>query len=91
MRLVVLPQTLRIAAPPTAGFLVQIVKNSSLVSVVGFVELTRAGQLVNNSIFQPFLVFLIVAVLYFALCFPLSYLSRRFEARTNVYARVQPE
>ncbi len=91
MRLVVLPQAYKIAAPPTAGFMVQIVKNSSLASVVGFVELTRAGQLVNNSIFQPFLVFLIVAVLYFAMCYPLSYWSRKFETRSGIYARVQPE
>ena len=81
MRLVVLPQAFRIATPPTVGFMVQIVKNSSLASVVGFVELTRAGQLVNNSIFDPLQVFLTVAVLYFALCYPLSWWSRRLEAR----------
>jgi polar amino acid transport system permease protein len=49
MGLVVLPQALRIATPPTVGFMVQIVKNTSLASVVGFVELARAGQVVNNS------------------------------------------
>lgn len=91
MRLVVLPQAFKIATPPTVGFMVQIVKNSSLASVVGFVELTRAGQLVNNSIFDPLLVFLAVAVIYFALCFPLSWWSRRLEARLGVHARVQPE
>jgi altronate dehydratase/ABC-type amino acid transport system permease subunit len=50
---------LRIATPPTVGFMVQIVKNTSLASVVGFVELARAGQVVNNSIFQPFLVYML--------------------------------
>jgi polar amino acid transport system permease protein len=84
MRLVVLPQAFRIATPPTVGFMVQIVKNSSLASVVGFVELTRAGQLVNNSIFDPLPVFLTVAVLYFSMCYPLSLLSRHFEARLGV-------
>ncbi|NLS07362.1 amino acid ABC transporter permease [Rhizobium sp. P32RR-XVIII] len=76
---VILPQAIRLATPPTVGFSVQIVKNTSLASVVGFVELTRAGQLINNSIFEPFLIYLIVAGLYFCLCFPLSVFSRRLE------------
>ncbi|QHE87281.1 amino acid ABC transporter permease [Hydrogenophaga sp. BPS33] len=91
MRLVVLPQALRIATPPTVGFMVQIVKNTSLASIVGFVELVRAGQLINNSIFQPFLVYLIIAALYFAMCFPLSVWSRRLERRLNVGSRIQGE
>jgi len=78
---VILPQAIRLATPPTVGFSVQIVKNTSLASVVGFVELTRAGQLINNSIFEPFLIYLIVAALYFCLCFPLSAFSRRLEQR----------
>jgi polar amino acid transport system permease protein len=76
---VILPQAVRIATPPTVGFSVQIIKNTSLASVVGFVELTRAGQLINNSIFQPFLIYAVVALLYFCLCFPVSVLSRRLE------------
>ena len=55
---VILPQAVRIAIPPTVGFMVQIVKNTSLASVIGFVELTRAGQIVNNSTFEPFVVFM---------------------------------
>ncbi|MDP0926721.1 MULTISPECIES: amino acid ABC transporter permease [Paracoccus] len=84
---VILPQAIRIATPPTVGFSVQIIKNTSLASVVGFVELTRAGQLINNSIFEPFMIYLIIAGLYFCLCFPVSLLSRRLE-RTGV-ARAQ--
>lgn len=79
--LVILPQAIRIAVPPTVGFLVQVVKNTSLASIVGYVELTRAGQIINNATFQPFTVFLVVAGLYFALCFPLSLLSHRLERR----------
>lgn len=78
---VILPQAVRIAIPPTVGFSVQIVKNTSLASVVGFVELTRAGQLINNSIFEPLPIYLMVAALYFCLCFPISALSRRLEQR----------
>ena len=80
---VVLPQAVRIAIPPTVGFMVQIVKNTSLASVIGFVELSRAGQIVNNSTFQPFLVFLIVAAIYFAICYPLSVTSRALERKMN--------
>nr|WP_232533246.1 MULTISPECIES: amino acid ABC transporter permease [Ramlibacter] len=89
MGLVVLPQALRIATPPTVGFMVQIVKNTSLASVVGFVELARAGQVVNNSLFEPFLVYMLVAGLYFLLCFPLSWWSRQLERRLLVAHRVE--
>lgn len=89
MRLVVLPQALRIATPPTVGFMVQIVKNTSLASVVGFVELARAGQVVNNSLFEPFVVYMLVAGLYFTLCFPLSWWSRQLERRLVVAHRVE--
>ncbi|CAH2603535.1 Amino acid ABC transporter permease [Rhodovastum atsumiense] len=78
---VILPQAVRIATPPSVGFLVQIIKNTSLASVVGFVELMRSGQIINNSLFEPFLIYAIIAVVYFALCYPLSLLSRRLESR----------
>jgi polar amino acid transport system permease protein len=81
---VILPQALRIAIPPTVGFLVQLVKNTSLASVIGFIELTRAGQIINGATFQPFLVYTWVAAIYFAMCFPLSLLSRQLERRLHV-------
>jgi len=81
---VVLPQSLRLAIPPTVGFMVQIVKNTSLASVIGFVELARAGQIVNNSTFEPFAIFTIVGAIYFALCYPLSLAARALERKTNV-------
>lgn len=80
---VVLPQAVRIAIPPTVGFMVQIVKNTSLASVVGFVELARAGQIVNNSTFEPFVIFCIVAAIYFSICYPLSLMSQSLERRAN--------
>ena len=82
-RYIILPQAIRISLPPTVGFLVQLVKNTSIVSVVGFVELSRAGTLVNNATFQPFQVFGVVAAIYFAICFPLSRLSRHLEKVMN--------
>jgi polar amino acid transport system permease protein len=79
--LVVLPQALRLAIPPTIGFLVQLIKNTSLASIIGFTELTRTGQLINNATYQPLTVFIIVSLIYFALCWPLSLASRRLEIR----------
>jgi polar amino acid transport system permease protein len=78
---VILPQAIRIATPPTAGFMVQIIKNTSLASVVGFVELMRSGQIVNNSLFEPFMIYAIIAVTYFAMCYPLSLFSQKLERR----------
>ena len=80
---VILPQAVRIATPPTVGFMVQIVKNTSLASVIGFVELARAGQIVNNSTFEPFVIFTAVAVIYFVLCYPLSVAARTLERRAH--------
>ena len=83
MRHVVLPQSVRIATPPTVGFMVQLVKNTSLASIIGFHELTHAAQYVNNVTLKPILVYGVVGALYFAVCFPLYLLSRRLEDRFN--------
>jgi polar amino acid transport system permease protein len=84
LRLVIIPQAMRLALPPTVGFLVQVIKMTSLASVIGFVELTRAGQIIDNSIFQPFLVFGLVGAFYFTLCYPLSRWSQSMESKLNV-------
>jgi polar amino acid transport system permease protein len=84
LRYVIVPQAFRISIPPTVGFLVQLVKNTSLASVIGFVELTREGQITTGATFRPFLVYGIVALLYFLICFPLSQWSQYLERRLNV-------
>ena len=83
LRYVIVPQALRVATPPTVGFLVQLIKDTSLASTIGFVELTREGQTTTAATFQPFTVYLTVAALYFLLCFPLTQLSRRLERRLH--------
>ncbi|MEO8754728.1 MAG: amino acid ABC transporter permease [Casimicrobiaceae bacterium] len=83
LRHVILPQAFRIAIPPTVGFLVQLIKGTSVASIIGFVELTRAGQLMVNVTFQPMIVYPIVALLYFALCWPLSLAALRLERRID--------
>ena len=81
LRHVIGPQALRIAIPPTVGFLVQVIKGTALASVIGFVELTKAGSMIVNATFQPFLVYTCVALMYFALCWPISLASRRLERK----------
>jgi polar amino acid transport system permease protein len=87
MKDVVLPQALKITLPATIGFLVQLLKGTSLASIVGFVELARAGQIVSNQIFQPLIVFGVVGVIYFAICWPLSLLGSQLERKLTVATR----
>ncbi|CAN7554989.1 amino acid ABC transporter permease [Devosia sp. LjRoot3] len=88
MRAVILPQAMRIAIPPTVGFLVQIVKNTSIASlIVGYAELSYNAKIINNSTFQPFIYFGLAAILYFAVCYPLSVQSRILERKFNVANR----
>ncbi|MAM75747.1 amino acid ABC transporter permease [uncultured Tistrella sp.] len=84
MRWVILPQAMRIAVPPTVGFSVQVVKGTALTSIIGFVELAKAGTMIANATFDPFTVYGFVALIYFALCYPLSFAARRLERRLHV-------
>ncbi len=84
LRHVILPQAARLAIAPTVGFLVQVVKGTALASVIGFVELTKAGTMITNATFQPFLVYSCVALLYFAICYPISHCSRVLERKLHV-------
>lgn len=84
LRHVILPQAFRIAIPPTVGFLVQVIKGTALASVIGFIELTKAGTMITNATFRPFIVYSCVALLYFALCFPVSLYARRLERKFHV-------
>jgi polar amino acid transport system permease protein len=87
LRHVILPQALRIAVPPTVGFLVQVLKGTALASVIGFVELTRAGNMISNVTYRPFTVFACVALLYFALCYPISLYAQFLERRLHAAHR----
>jgi len=87
MRHVILPQATRIAVAPTVGFLVQVIKGTALASVIGFIELTKAGSMISNATFKPFVVFSCVALLYFVLCFPVSLYAKNLERKINVARR----
>lgn len=78
---VILPQALRIAIPPGIGFLISLVKDSSLVTVMGFVELTTAGSIISNLTAEPIRTYLLVAAYYFVICYVMSRLSRYLEKK----------
>ena len=81
---VIIPQTIRVATAPTVGFSVQVVKGTALASIIGFIELTKAGTMLNNATFEPFKVFTMVAILYFVICYPLTRYSKYLERKLNV-------
>jgi len=83
LRYVIGPQALKVAVPPTVGFSVQIIKGTALASVIGFVELTKAGTMIANATFRPFTVYACVALMYFVLCFPVSYWARTLERKLH--------
>ena len=77
------PQALRVAVPPTVGFLVQVIKGTALASVIGFIELTKAGTMITNATFRPFTVYACLALMYFALCYPISAWSKSLERKLH--------
>lgn len=87
MKDVILPQAFKISLPATVGFLVQLIKGTSLAAIVGFIELSRAGQIVSNQTYRPLLVFGIVGAIYFLICWPLSLYGARLETKLAKAAR----
>ena len=83
LRYVIGPQALRVAVPPTVGFLVQVIKGTALASVIGFIELTKAGTMITNATFRPFTVYACLALMYFALCYPISAWSKSLERKLH--------
>ncbi|MGH6860168.1 MAG: amino acid ABC transporter permease [Phyllobacterium sp.] len=83
MRQVVLPQAMRVALPPLVGQYVLLIKDSSVVSAIGLTDLTRVGWLVVQRVPNGLLVFAIVGIGYFLVCYPLILLARRLEKRMS--------
>ncbi|SFJ39270.1 amino acid ABC transporter membrane protein 2, PAAT family [Phyllobacterium sp. CL33Tsu] len=81
MRQVVLPQAMRVSLPPLVGQYVLLIKDSSVVSAIGLTDLTRVGWLVVQRVPNGLLVFAIVGIGYFVVCYPLIVLARRLERR----------
>ena len=80
LRLVILPQAFKITRAPMVGFLVQLIKSTALTSIIGFPELLRTANAINNATFEPFKVYGFVALIFFAMCYPLTRYSRYLQA-----------
>jgi polar amino acid transport system permease protein len=87
MRDVVLPQAMRNVVPPMANQFIQMIKDSSLVSVVSVQELTFVAQDIQTSALRVFEILLVVAGLYFVICWTLSMIFERFEHRASAGGR----
>ena len=81
MRFVVLPQAIKSSLPPLAGQFINLIKDSSLVSVIAITDLSKAGREVVSSTFSPFEIWFTVALMYLVLTGALSWLVRRLELR----------
>ncbi len=83
LRYVILPQAMRVILPPLVGQYVLLIKDSSVVSAIGVVDVTRVGWLTVQRVPQGLLVFGLVAILYFVICYPLIRLSNRLEKKMS--------
>jgi polar amino acid transport system permease protein len=80
---VIMPQALRIAVPAMSGFLINLVKDSSLIGIIGFVELARAAKILSNVTLDPLGAFLMAAAIYFVISFAISWTGARIERRLS--------
>lgn len=90
---VILPQAFRVSLAPTVGFLVQIIKGTSLAYIIGFSDLMSIGKRWANAPVdgtEPFIIYPLMALIYFALCFPLSRLALWLEKRLGTVPKTAP-
>ncbi|MEL6920808.1 MAG: amino acid ABC transporter permease [Pseudomonadota bacterium] len=92
IRLIIIPQAFRLSLAPTVGFMVQIIKGTSLAFIIGFHDLMNVGKRWANAPVEgtePFIIYPLMALIYFSLCFPLSVWSRRLERRLGSVSKKQ--
>jgi polar amino acid transport system permease protein len=80
-RRIVLPQAIRLTLPPLASNFVQLIKYSSLGSVISVSEITRRGTELSSTTFRPLEIFSFIALVYFCICWPLAMAIRIWERR----------
>ena len=83
MRHVVLPQALRNMVPSLVTQMIVLFKDTSLASIIGYVDLTKAAQIVNNREIRPFQLYLFIAVVYWLFAYSMSRVARRLEQRPS--------
>ncbi len=81
LREIIFPQAVKFMIPPGIGFIIALVKDSSLVSIIGYVDLTKAGKVVSNLTMAPIPTYLSVALIYFIICYILSKISFYYERK----------
>ena len=81
MAYVVLPQALKNMVPSLVTQMIVLFKDTSLASIIGYVDLTKAAQIVNNREIKPFELYLFIAVVYWLCTYSMSQVARRFERR----------
>src|SRR5215471_7632579 len=81
MRFVVLPQAIRNMVPALVTQMIVLFKDTSLDSIIGYMDLTKAAQIVNNREIKPFELYLFIAIVYFIFTYSMSRCARRFERR----------
>jgi ABC-type amino acid transport system permease subunit len=80
---VILPQALRNMVPALVTQMIVLFKDTSLASIIGYVDLTKAAQIVNNREIKPFELYLFIAVVYWICTYSMSRLARRMERRLH--------
>lgn len=90
-RLVILPQAARTALPPTVNYLLSLVKDTSLLSLITIQELMFTGLLLASRTFKYFDILTEVALMYFVICFPLTLLARKLERKLDADLGITPE
>jgi putative glutamine transport system permease protein len=84
MRHIVIPQALRVVLPPLTNQAVNLVKNTSVLMVIGVYDLMLSGKAVQARLFNPGPTFLTVMIMYFCMCYPLAFLAKRLEDKSDV-------
>ena len=84
LRHILFPQALAVAAPMVVGILVNQIQVTSLISVIGVIDLTQVGHILNQRTFEPFVVWPLIGITYFALSGAISYAGSRLETRFRI-------
>lgn len=85
LRDIILPQAIKFGVAPTVGFMVQIIKGTSLAYIIGFNDLMLVGKRWANAPVlgsEPFVIFPLMAIMYFCICYPLALFARKLEAKS---------
>jgi len=90
MRHIIGPQAVQVILPPSVGIYIMVLKESSVASIIGYVELTETGLLIRESVGGGFTILGVVALFYFVLCYTISQVGGALESRMKVAGRGMP-